>query len=81
MVKELLARADELGSLPAKLFSVSFLYINFSVYFLFLMPFFPFRLFQLILFADSFPLCEDFAITYSSNLFVCVRVWYSVKAL
>lgn len=75
----------ERGSLPAKLFSVSFLYINFSVYFLFLIPFFPFRLFHFILFADSFPLCEDFAITYSSNLFVCVcacvRVWYSVKAL
>ena len=74
MVKESLARADERGSLPAKLFSVSFLYINFSVYFLFLMPFFPFRLFHLILFADSFPLCEDFAITYSSNLLVCVHV-------
>ena len=74
MVKELRARADELGSLPAKLFSVSFLYINFSVYFLFLIPFFPFRLFHFILFADSFTLCEGFAITYSSNLFVCVRV-------
>ena len=65
MVKESLARADERGSLPAKLF---------SVYFLFLIPFFPFRLFHFILFADSFPLCEDFAIMYSSNLFVCVRV-------
>ena len=74
VVKELLARADELGSLPAKLFSVSFLYINVSVYFLFLIPFFPFRLFHFILFADSFPLCKDFAITYSRNLFVCVRV-------
>ena len=51
-----------------------FLYINFSVYFLFLIPFFPFRLFHFILFADSFPLCEDFAITYSSNLLVCARV-------